>query len=190
MHSNSNMNQQYPSKPPHAPVQQPAPQSAPMTPVQPVEDYSKTQIQLYLGSAIQFKQRVSSGKKGLLTVYVEIAPFKQGQNRVGDWARSIKFQLTPDTETVQFAHLLMGRLPGVDFKFHGEDRSKSLKANWNEDGTLFLGINEGKNRSFVKMPPTAIFAVMTLTIKVIAQRHGINTSSALEMLRMMPPATA
>lgn len=186
MSNNSNMHKQYP----RSSTQQPDHQSAPMAPVQSEGDYSKTQIQLYLGSAIQFKQRISSGKKGLLTVYIEIAPFKAGQSRVGDWERSIKFQLTPDTEMVQFAHLLLGRLPGVEFKFHGSDRSKFLKANWNDDGTLFLGINEGQNRAFVKMPPTAIFAVMTLTLKVIAQRHGINTSSALDLLRTIPPAIA
>ena len=74
--------------------------------------------------------------------------------------------------------------------FTGAVNSRAGRIEQANDGTLFLGINEGDKRSFVIMPPTAIFSVLTLTIKVITQRHGINTSSTLDMLRIIPSASS
>ena len=100
-----------------------------------------------------------------------------------DWPNKMVFMCTLD-EMSQICAVLLGYSNGVEFKFHGTDKNKSLAIRYDTDANLLLEMNTAGFAATVRIQ--SIYdrlAVTTLFLRLLAENLDISISEVQGQLR-------
>ncbi|MFL7013580.1 hypothetical protein [Enterovibrio norvegicus] len=152
-------------------------------------NYSDREVRVFgTKNAAQFE--ISNTRAGIPTLTIQMTSVtKNGREKRGNWkSESITFQLTPETELIQFIFFLNKRakVKNLSFKYHGQDAKKSMTLNTNEDGTIFLKLYDGVRNFDLVVPPVYWIQVLTLTYKAYASRFMMSVVDAVSLLNISP----
>ncbi len=133
-------------------------------------------------SALQIK-RTSSSRNDEATLTFTFAPMLNSQ---GDWTRKADFQLKAQSELVEFALLMLGRVSEVKFNNHGKNCDKSLIVRRNDNADIYLSFKNSEVHYDVVLSYTSCYMLLSLATTQLKDRLVMTFEEALQVLRLMP----
>lgn len=131
-------------------------------------------------SATQFKPEKSQDNQATLCVEMT----KTGDHG-GEWDKKVSFQLKPQSELVQVALFMIGRITECDFKNHGKNKNKSLILKRNENQDIFISLSEGDVKYHDVLSYESAWLISVLATNQLRNRLSMNFEEAMQMLRLI-----
>lgn len=126
------------------------------------------------GKSAAFEVYDSVNTAGKRVVCVDCA--KAASERRYDWQSKVVFMCTLD-EMSQFCAVLLCLSDGVQFKYHGTAKDKSMGIRWDDDKHLLLEMNTKGFGAIVRI--NSVYDRLTMTtlfLRLLAENVGVSIS--------------
>lgn len=131
-------------------------------------------------AATQFKPESTQDKQATLCVEMT----KTGENG-GVWDKKISFQLKHQSELVQVALFMIGRISECNFKNHGKEKNKSLHLKRNDNQDIFISLSQGDIKYHDVLGYESAWLISVLATNQLRNRLSMTFEEAMQMLRLI-----